>query len=194
MFFGKRLVFLWDFFKLKSYDCKHQTKQKGARMGDEKKNLFDKAIDALTNRDEKEAAVKAQAEAAAAQKEAAALRVQMEAQQAAAARAASEKAAVERAAALNEAAEKAAADQAAALKAAAEKAAAAAPKKGVVTTRSLRVRKEHSTTSEVVAGLVDGNEITILETWSDGKNTWARLENGWAAMLYNGETFIKFLQ
>jgi len=145
-------------------------------MGEEKKNLFDKAIDALTNRDEKEAAEKAQNLAEAARKEATALRAKMEADKAAAAKVAAEKAAVERAAAA---------------KVAAEKAAAAAPKKGIVTTRSLRVRKDHNTTAEVVAGLVDGNEVKILETWLDGKSTWARLENGWAAMVYDGETYIK---
>lgn len=155
-------------------------------MSDQKKSLFDKAIDALTSRDEKEAAEKAEAKAAAAVKEAEALRARMETEKAAAAKAAAEKAA----------AEKAAAERSAALKAAAERAAAeraaAAPKKGIVTTRSLRVRKDHSTASDVVAGLVDGQEITILATWSDGKNTWAKLENGWAAMVHEGETYIKF--
>ena len=77
-------------------------------------------------------------------------------------------------------------------KAAAERAAAtAAPKKGVVTVRSLRIRADHNTTSEVVAGLVDGDEVTVLSTWSDGKNTWAKLDKGWAAMVYDGETYIK---
>jgi len=166
-------------------------------MSTEKKSLFDKAIDALTDRDEKEAAEKAKAQALAAQKEAAALRAKVQAEKAAAAKAAAEKAAAEKAAAAKAAAERAAAEHSAALKAAAERAAAeraaaAAPKKGIVTTRSLRVRKDHSTASEVVAGLVDGNEVTILETWSDGKNIWAKLEHGWAAMVYNGETYIKF--
>lgn len=165
-------------------------------MSDKKKSLFDKAIDALTDRDEKEeAAEKAQAQALAAQKEAEALRARMEAQKAAAAKAAAEKDAAEKAAVARAAAEKAAAERSAALKAAAERAAAeraaAAPKKGIVTIRSLRVRKDHSTSSEVVAGLVDGNEVIILETWSDGKNTWGRLEKGWAAMVYEGETYIK---
>ena len=126
----------------------------------EKKSLFDKAIDALTDRDEKEAAAKAAAEKAAAEK-------------AAAAKVASERAAMN--------------------KAAAERAAtkAAAPKKGIVTVRSLRVRADHNTTSEVVAGLVDGDEVNILSTWSDGTNTWAQLDKGWAAMVYDGETYIK---
>ena len=139
-------------------------------MTEEKKSLFDKAIDALTDRDEKEAAAKAASE-----KEAA------------------EKAAAEKAAAARRvAAQKEAAERGAALRATVEKAAEAyAPKKGVVTVRSLRIRADHNTTSEVVAGLVDGDEVTILDTWSDGKDTWAKLEKGWAAMVYDGETYIK---
>lgn len=160
-------------------------------MTEEKKSLFDKAIDALTNRDEKEAEEKARLQAMVSQQaqQAAAMRARMEAAE----KAAAEKAAAEKAAAEKAAAERAAMEKAAADKAAAERAAAAAPKKGIVTTRSLRVRKDHSTTSEVIAGLVDGNEVLILGTWSDGKNTWAKVENGWAAMVYNGETYIKFI-
>ena len=167
-------------------------------MSTENKSLFDKAIDALTNRDEKEATDQAKAQALAAQREAATLRARIAAEKAAAARALAEKAAAEKVAAQIAADEKAAAVKAAATNAAAERiaaarSAAAAPKKGMVTTRSLRVRKDHNTSAEVIAGLVDGNEITILGTWSDGRNTWAKLENGWAAMVYNGETYIKLI-
>jgi Bacterial SH3 domain len=150
-------------------------------MSEEKKSIFDKAIDALTDRDEKEAeAAQAKSMADAARKEAEAP-----------AKMAADKGAEEKAAAAKKVAtEKAADERAAAVKAAMHKA-AVAPKKGIVTVRSLRVRADHSTTSEVVAGLVDGNEVTILDTWTDGKDTWAKLENGWAAMVYDGETYIK---
>jgi membrane protein involved in colicin uptake len=146
----------------------HEIKKEYKMAEDEdnkKKSLFDRAIDALTDRDEKEAEAKA----------------------------AAEKAAAEKAAATKAAAEKAAAERGAALRATVEKAAAAAtaPKKGVVTVRSLRIRADHNTTSEVVGGLVDGNEVTILSTWSDGKDTWAQLDKGWAAMVYDGEIYIK---
>ena len=133
---------------------------------EKKKSLFDRAIDALTDRDEKEAAAKAAEEKAAAEKAEADAR-----------KAAAQKAAAERGAALRATVEKAAAET--------------APKKGVVTVRSLRIRADHNTTSEVVAGLVDGDEVTILDTWSDGKDTWAKLDKGWAAMVYDGETYIK---
>lgn len=140
-------------------------------MTEEKKNLFDKAIDALTNRDEKEAEAKAVAERVAASK-------------VAANKAAADQRAAERLAAMKVANEKAAAQRAAAT-------AAAAPKKGVVTVKSLRIRADHNTTSEVVAGLVNGDDVMVLSTWSDGKNTWAKLDKGWAAMVYDGETYIK---
>jgi ATPase subunit of ABC transporter with duplicated ATPase domains len=166
-------------------------------MTEEKKSLFDKAIDALTDRDEKAAAAKAAAEKEATEKVAAAKAMADRAQAAKAAaektaaeRAAAEKVAAEKAAALKATAEKAAAIRAAAQKETAERA-AAAPKKGVVTVRSLRIRADHNTTSEVVAGLVDGDEVSILSTWSDGKDTWAKLDKGWAAMVYDGETYIK---
>lgn len=72
---------------------------------------------------------------------------------------------------------------------------AAKVKKGEVVARSLRVRKEHNTTSEMVAGLVAGNEVTIYETWTDGKNTWVRIgADQWAAMIYEGETYIKLAE
>ena len=156
-------------------------------MAEEKKSLFDKAIDALTDRDEKAAEEKARLEAAAA-KEAAARKAM--ADKAAAEKAAADKATAEKVAAQKAATEKAADERESAVRAAMNKA-AAAPKKGIVTVRSLRVRADHNTKSEVVAGLVDGNEVTILDTWTDGKDTWAKLENGWAAMVYDGETYIK---
>lgn len=145
---------------------------------EKKKSLFDRAIDALTDRDEKEAEAKAAAEKAAAEKVAA--------DKAAAEKAAAIKAAGDRAAAARAVTEKASAD-----KIIAENAATATPKKGTVMVRSLRIRADHNTSSEVVGGLVDGDEVTILSTWSDGKDTWAKLDKGWAAMIYDGGTYIK---
>ena len=143
-------------------------------MSEEKKNVFEKAIDALTDRDEKEAEAKAQADAEAARKKGAEIKARMEAE------------------AKEAAAERASATKAAADKVIAAKATAAAPKKGVVAVRSLHIRKDHSTSSAEVGGLTKDDEVTILETWSDGKNTWAKLgPDKWAAIVYNGETLIK---
>jgi hypothetical protein len=152
---------------------------------EEKKSLLDKAIDAFTDRDEKEAEAKAKAEAEAAKKKGAELKAKMEAEArtAAAKKATADKAVAQRAANMKAAAEKAAAVRTAA---------AAAPKKGIVNVRSLHIRKDHSTTSAEVGGLVKGEEVTILETWTDGKNNWAKLgPDKWAAITYNGETLIK---
>ena len=162
-------------------------------MPEEKKSLFDKAIDALTDRDEKEAAAKAEQDKSLAQ----AARKEADARARIAAEEAAEQAAADKAEAEKAALQKAAAERVTTMKAASEKAAAgiaaAAPRKGVVTVRSLRIRADHTTASEVVAGLVDGDEVTILSTWSDGENTWAKLEKGWAAMVYDGETYIKLV-
>ena len=63
---------------------------------------------------------------------------------------------------------------------------------GVVIVRSLRVRKDHSTASETMAGLVKGEKVTITSTWTDGENTWAQLgPDRWAAIVYNGEALIE---
>jgi hypothetical protein len=63
---------------------------------------------------------------------------------------------------------------------------------GTVIVRSLHVRKDHSTKAETMAGLVKGNKVDIIGTWSDGKNTWAQFgPERWSAIVYNGETLIQ---
>jgi hypothetical protein len=67
-----------------------------------------------------------------------------------------------------------------------------AKKKGKVVVKSLRIRKSHTTDSEMVGGLVAGDEVTIHETLVDGNDTWARIgDDQWAAVIYKGETYIK---
>ena len=67
-----------------------------------------------------------------------------------------------------------------------------ASRKGVVTVRSLNIRRDHSTSSAKVGALRQREEVTILETWTDGKDTWAKLAaDRWAAMVSNGETLIE---
>ena len=62
---------------------------------------------------------------------------------------------------------------------------------GVVRVRSLHVRRDHSTRSETMAGLRKGDKVTILNTWTDGDNTWAQLgPERWAAIEHNGEALI----
>ena len=70
--------------------------------------------------------------------------------------------------------------------------AAAASREGTVLVASLHVRKDHSTTSETVAGLVKGNKVKILGTWTDGTNTWAQIApDQWAAIEYGGKKMIE---
>lgn len=66
------------------------------------------------------------------------------------------------------------------------------PKDGTVIVDSLRVRKDHSTSAEVVAGLAYGNKVKVLGTWTDGKNTWAQIgPDQWAAIEHNGKKMIE---
>jgi hypothetical protein len=65
------------------------------------------------------------------------------------------------------------------------------PRHGTVTVRSLRVRSGHSKKDPVVAGLVKGQKVDIMATWTDGKDTWAQLgDNQWAAVVYDGQAMI----
>jgi nucleoid-associated protein YgaU len=142
-----------------------------------KKTIFDRAIDAVSNRDEKAAAEKAVAEAEAAKKENAALKAKMAADQANAKMRAE---AAARATAAKAAADKAAAEKAAAEKAAAEKAAAEAAAKV-----QKYVLKEGETWSHVALKfyghatppywqiLIDANKATVGE---DYHRIWAGME------------------
>ena len=65
-------------------------------------------------------------------------------------------------------------------------------REGVVIVRSLHVRKDHSTRSETMAGLRRGDRVRVLGTWTDGKNTWAKLgPDRWAAIRYNDVPLIE---
>ena len=140
-------------------------------MAEEKKNMFEKAIDPVTGRDE-EQAEKIKSDD---------IKPKIEGKS-------PTKAAAERAFA-----GKAAADQGEAERAV-ERSSAVAPQKGVVQVQSLHIRKDHSTSAAEVGDLHRGDEVTILETWSDGKNAWARLgPDQWAAIQYDDETYIKFI-
>jgi hypothetical protein len=67
--------------------------------------------------------------------------------------------------------------------------------KAKVVTRSLRVREDHTITCEVVSGLVFDQVVDVYETWTDGKNTWARIGEGtWAAMEYNGDKLMETIK
>jgi len=129
-------------------------------MSEEKKSLFDKAVDALTNRDEKEALEKAQREATAAKRDAAQMRSQM----------ASKKRTDDAKAAAKAKADKAAAQRAAAAKAAAAKVTKKAmmdaklSKKVGVVTEGLKLRSGPGEEFDPPIGwLKTGDKLDILE-------------------------------
>lgn len=65
---------------------------------------------------------------------------------------------------------------------------------GVVRQRSLHVRSDHSMNADTVASLKSGDYVTVMETWSDGRDTWARIGDGrWAVMKFNGQTYIELI-
>lgn len=64
----------------------------------------------------------------------------------------------------------------------------------VVKVRSLHVRRDHSMNSDTVTALRSGERVSVLETWTDGRDTWARIGNGqWAVMIFNGQTYIELI-
>jgi hypothetical protein len=66
-----------------------------------------------------------------------------------------------------------------------------APRHGTVLVRSLRVRSGHSKKDPVVAGLVKGQKVEIISTWTDGTDTWAQVgPDQWSAVVYKGEAMI----
>jgi hypothetical protein len=72
---------------------------------------------------------------------------------------------------------------------------AATGTKAKVTTRSLRVREDHNTSCDVVAGLVFDQVVDVYETWTDDKNTWARIGEGtWAAVEYGGDKLMEIIK
>ncbi len=155
-------------------------------MAEKKKTLLDKAVDALSSRDEKAAAAKAQQEAEAAKKETAELKVKMAAQQAAAAKAAAEKATADKAAAQKAAAERAAAAITAAEKAAAARAAASAPRvlKGK-TTGNLKLRSGPGMDYEPpIAYLKPDTELEIVEELADWLKVKVEGKEGYVGKKY----------
>ena len=67
-------------------------------------------------------------------------------------------------------------------------------RQGIVIAKVLDIRKDHSTSAESMGWLSPGDQVTILNTWTDGENTWAQLgPDRWAALAYNGESLIDLI-
>jgi len=67
-----------------------------------------------------------------------------------------------------------------------------AQERGVITAKNLSIYEDHSPRAKVIGGLVEGNQLNILETWTDGKSTWGKLgHDQWVPIRNNDETWVK---
>ena len=58
----------------------------------------------------------------------------------------------------------------------------------VIRIRGAQARRDHSNWSEVLAEFNRGEQVTILDVWSDGTDTWAQLgPERWVNIEQNGE-------
>jgi hypothetical protein len=63
---------------------------------------------------------------------------------------------------------------------------------GVVLERGLEIRREHNNLAEIMGPLGKGEKLTILDTWTDGEDTWALLgPERWVIIERNGEALIE---
>ncbi len=64
--------------------------------------------------------------------------------------------------------------------------------RGVISVKNLHIYEDHSTSAKVIGGLVEGNQLNILETWTDGKNSWGRLgPDQWVPLENDGERLVE---
>src|SRR6266542_2052641 len=63
---------------------------------------------------------------------------------------------------------------------------------GVVLERVLQLHRDHNPFAETMGTLKKGEEITILDTWTDGENPWVQIgPERWALIEDNGDAFIE---
>jgi hypothetical protein len=64
----------------------------------------------------------------------------------------------------------------------------------VVRVRGVEARRDHSNWAEVMGAFSKGERIMILNTWSDGENTWVRLgPERWVNIEQNGEPVLDLI-
>ena len=67
-------------------------------------------------------------------------------------------------------------------------------RRAVVRVRGVETRRNHSNGVEIMGAFSKGERIVILDTWSDGENTWVQLgPERWVNIEQDGETAIKLL-
>jgi hypothetical protein len=62
----------------------------------------------------------------------------------------------------------------------------------VVRARGVDARRDHNLTAEIVGVFSSGETVTILDTWSDGKDTWVKLgPERWINLEQDGEPVLE---
>jgi hypothetical protein len=67
-------------------------------------------------------------------------------------------------------------------------------RQAVVRVRGMKARREHSNWSEIMGEFSKGEIITIVDTWSDGENTWVKLgPERWINIEQDGEPVLDLI-
>jgi hypothetical protein len=67
-----------------------------------------------------------------------------------------------------------------------------AKESGIITAKNLSIYEDHSPGAKVIGGLVEGNQLNILETWTDGLSIWGKLGHGqWVPIRDKNETWVE---
>ena len=67
-------------------------------------------------------------------------------------------------------------------------------REAIVRVRGVDARRDHSSWSEVMGSFHKGEKITIVDTWSDGENTWVKLgPERWINIEQDGEPVLDLI-
>ncbi len=67
-------------------------------------------------------------------------------------------------------------------------------RQAIVRLRGVETRRDHNNWAEITGGFSQGERITILNTWSDGENTWVQLgPERWVNLDQNGEPVLDLI-
>ncbi len=68
------------------------------------------------------------------------------------------------------------------------------PRQAVVQVRGVEARRDHSNWAEIMGSFSQGETITIVDTWSDGEDTWVKLgPERWVNVEQDGEPVLELL-
>jgi hypothetical protein len=67
-------------------------------------------------------------------------------------------------------------------------------RQAIVQVRGVEAHRDHNNWSEVMGAFSRGEKITIVDTWSDGENTWVKLgPERWVNLEQDGEASIELI-